>query len=135
MAEWGVASAALGASSTAAKAAATALQATAAAGAAGAAGAGAAAAGAPWYARISNPCAVGAGALFYSKDSNAGEDATSASAGLAQGKSYSTPGEYAPGGTNDPKISDIAQKFMGMGWSKEQAAGIAANILQESGGN
>lgn len=135
MAEWGVSLAALVASLTAAKAAATALQATAAAGAAGAAGAGAAAAGAPWYARILNPYAVGAGALFYSKDLNAGEDATLASAGRAQGKSYLTPGEYAPGGTNDPKILDIAQKFMSMGWSKEQAAGIAANILQESGGN
>ncbi|WPQ37745.1 phage tail tip lysozyme [Achromobacter xylosoxidans] len=135
MAEWGVSLAALVASLTAAKAAATALQATAAAGAAGAAGAGAAAAGAPWYARILNPYAVGAGALFYSKDLNAGEDATLASARRAQGKSYLTPGEYAPGGTNDPKILDIAQKFMGMGWSKEQAAGIAANILQESGGN
>lgn len=135
MAEWGVSLAALVASLTAAKAAATALQATAAAGAAGAAGAGAAAAGAPWYARILNPYAVGAGALFYSKDLNAGEDATLASARRAQGKSYLTPGEYAPGGTNDPKILEIAQKFMGMGWSKEQAAGIAANILQESGGN
>ena len=135
MAEWGVSLAALVASLTAAKAAATALQATAAAGAAGAAGAGAAAAAAPWYARILNPYAVGAGALFYSKDLNAGEDATLASARRAQGKSYLTPGEYSPGGTNDPKILDIAQKFMGMGWSKEQAAGIAANILQESGGN
>ncbi|CUJ43782.1 MAG: hypothetical protein J0I68_28810 [Achromobacter sp.] len=139
LADWGLAIGTLVASLTAAEAAAAALKATAggsaAAGAAGAAGAGAAASRAPWLARFLNPYAVGAGALFYSKDLNAGEDATLASARRAQGKSYLTPGEFAPGGTNDPKILDIAQKFMGMGWSKEQAAGIAANILQESGGN
>lgn len=139
LADWGLAIGALVASLTAAEAAAAALKATAggsaAAGAAGAAGAGAAASRAPWLARFLNPYAVGAGALFYSKDLNAGEDATLASARRAQGKSYLTPGEYAPGGTSDPKILEIAQKFMGMGWTKEQAAGIAANILQESGGN
>ncbi len=139
LADWGLSIGALVASLTAAEAAAAALKATAGgaagAGAAGAAGAGAAAARAPWLARFLNPYAVGAGALFYSKDLNAGEDATLASARRAQGKSYLSPGEYAPGGTSDPKILEIAQKFMGMGWSKEQAAGIAANILQESGGN
>ncbi|WP_238911935.1 phage tail tip lysozyme [Achromobacter xylosoxidans] len=139
LADWGLAIGALVTSLTAAEAAAAALKATAggsaAAGAAGAAGAGAAASRAPWLARFLNPYAVGAGALFYSKDLNAGEDATLASARRAQGKSYLTPGEYAPGGTSDPKILEIAQKFMGMGWTKEQAAGIAANILQESGGN
>lgn len=139
LADWGLAIGTLVASLTAAEAAATALKATAGgaagAGAAGAAGAGAAAARAPWLARFLNPYTVGAGALFYSKDLNAGEDATLASARRAQGKSYLSPGEYAPGGTSDPKILEIAQKFMGMGWSKEQAAGIAANILQESGGN
>lgn len=139
LADWGLAIGALVTSLTAAEAAAAALKATAggsaAAGAAGAAGAGAAASRAPWLARFLNPYAVGAGALFYSKDLNAGEDATLASARRAQGKSYLTPGEYAPGGTSDPKILEIAQKFMGMGWTKEQAAGIAANILRESGGN
>ena len=139
LADLGLSIGALVASLTAAEAAAAALKATAGgaagAGAAGAAGAGAAAARAPWLARFLNPYAVGAGALFYSKDLNAGEDATLASARRAQGKSYLSPGEYAPGGTSDPKILEIAQKFMGMGWSKEQASGIAANILQESGGN
>lgn len=133
LADWGLSIGALVASLTAAEAAAAALKATAGgaagAGAAGAAGAGAAAARAPWLARFLNPYAVGAGALFYSKDLNAGEDATLASARRAQGKSYLSPGEYAPGGTSDPKILEIAQKFMGMGWSKEQALGIAANIL------
>lgn len=131
LADWGLAIGTLVASLTAAEAAAAALKAT----AGGSAAAGAAASRAPWLARFLNPYAVGAGALFYSKDLNAGEEATLASARRAQGKSYLTPGEFAPGGTNDPKILDIAQKFMGMGWSKEQAAGIAANILQESGGN
>ncbi|CAB3636818.1 hypothetical protein CEY09_14470 [Achromobacter marplatensis] len=139
LAEWGLAVGAFVASLTAAEAAAAALKATAggtaAAGAAGAAGAGAAAARAPWLARFLNPYAVGAGALFYSKDLNGGEAAVLESARRAQGKSYLTPGEYSPGGTTDPKILDIAQKFMGMGWTKEQASGIAANILQESGGN
>lgn len=139
MADWGISLATLVGSLTAAKAAAAALNATAGgvagAGAAGAAGAGAAAARAPWLARFLNPYALGAGALFYSKDLNAGEDATLASARRRQGQSYLTPGEYAPGGTSDPKILEITQKFVDMGWTKEQAAGIAANILQESGGN
>lgn len=139
LADWGLSIAALVTSLTAAEAAAAALKATAggtaAAGAAGAAGAGAAAARAPWLARFLNPLALGAGALFYSKDLNGGEAEILEQARRAQGKSYLTPGEYAPGGASDPKILDIAQKFMGMGWSKEQAAGIAANILQESGGN
>ncbi|MDX3878122.1 MAG: phage tail tip lysozyme [Achromobacter sp.] len=139
LADWGLSIAALVTSLTAAEAAAAALKATAggtaAAGAAGAAGAGAAAARAPWLARFLNPYAVGAGALFYSKGLNSGEDEILERARRAEGKGYLTPGEYSPGGTSDPKILDIAQKFMGMGWTKEQAAGIAANILQESGGN
>lgn len=136
MADWGVSLAALVTSLTAAKAASAALQATAGgAAAAGAVGAGAAAAGAPWYARMLNPYVVGAGALLYSRNLNGGEAEMLERSRLADGKRYLSPAEYSPGGTSDPKILEIAQKFMGMGWSKEQAAGIAANILKESGGN
>jgi len=106
-----------------------------AAGGAAAAGAGAAASRAPWLARLFNPYVAGAAALFYSKNLNEGEADVLARAQRGEGKRYLTPGEYAPGGTSDPKILAIAQRFQDMGWSKAQAAGIAANILQESGGN
>jgi hypothetical protein len=139
---WTASIATLAATLVTAKTAAQALKGVAGAGAAAgtaegtaAAGAGAAAARAPWLARIFNPYMAGAAALFYSKDLNEGEADVLARARKGEGKRYLTPGEYAPRGTTDPKILAIAQKFQDMGWSKAQAAGIAANILQESGGN
>lgn len=132
---WTGSIASLAASLTTAKAAAAALKTAAGAGAAEAAGSAAAASRWPLLARLLNPYVAGAGALLYSPNLNNGEEEVLAKSRQADGKRYLTPQENAPGGTSDPKILDIAQRFMAMGWSKAQAAGMAANVLQESGGN
>ncbi|SSW66603.1 hypothetical protein AVE30378_02142 [Achromobacter veterisilvae] len=128
--EWTGALAGLASTLTAAKTAAEGLKTV-----AGGAGAAGAASAAPWWARVLNPWAVGAGALLYSSNLNGGEEEMLRQARQADGKRYLTPQESAPGGASDPKIVGIARRLTELGWGQEQAAGIAANILRESGGN
>lgn len=88
---------------------------------AGAAGAGGAAAGAgilarflPWAARIGG----GLGLMFYSGGTNEGEQAE-----LDRRRS----------GSDGGSTNDAAAFFQRMGWTKEQASGIVANLRAESG--
>ena len=50
-------------------------------------------------------------------------------------KKSASASEGAPGAAPAVTGGNDTEKFMAMGWSKEQAAGIAANIQSESGGN
>ena len=53
----------------------------------------------------------------------------------AIGGAPATPGKAQPGKTGGGNASDPVRFFMGMGWSKDQAAGIVANLKHESSMN
>ncbi|WP_079218933.1 phage tail tip lysozyme [Herbaspirillum robiniae] len=110
---------AMGAASAAASAAT--------AGGAAAGGAGAAAAGGgllarlfPWLARAG----VGLGLLLHSGDLNSGEEEELARRRAAAG--------IAPSGAAPKSAIDAVGFFQRMGWSRDQAAGIVANLRAES---
>ncbi|MGY2158621.1 phage tail tip lysozyme [Pseudomonas tolaasii] len=124
---------------------AAAVAAGAATGAAGTAGAGmgAAGAGAVGVAGAGNGALLGAsaaglGAMFYSSTLNDGEDKEVARIRRAQGLPELSPSEVlssawkAKGGINEDSTKRSMQFFQDMGWTKEQAAGISANLGLES---
>lgn len=73
-----------------------------------------------------------AGLALYSGNLNEGEDEWAAE----QRRKYNTRGNGQPGsgGSNNTGTKEEAMSyFMGQGWTKEQAAGIVANLFAESG--
>ncbi|MGY2681676.1 phage tail tip lysozyme [Pseudomonas tolaasii] len=124
---------------------AAAVAAGAATGAAGTAGAGMGAAGAgavgvagAGTGALLGASAAGLGAMFYSSTLNDGEDKEVARIRRAQGLPELSPSEVlssawkAKGGINEDSTKRSMQFFQDMGWTKEQAAGISANLGLES---
>lgn len=110
------------------------------AGAGAGAGAAAGAAGAGVGASIAAAFA-GIGALFYSPSLNDGEDKEVARIRRAQGLPEVSASDVlskawkAQGGINEDATNRSMQFFQGKGWTKEQAAGISANLGLESNFN
>lgn len=79
-------------------------------------------------------------ALFGNEDAKAAlaaEDQSKAGQRTASGKVGPATASTAPRTTEQQRVQAEAdvQKFMGMGWTRAQATGIAANLQRESGGN
>lgn len=91
----------------------------------GGAGAGAGAAGAGAGASMALVAGGGLSALLYSSSLNSGEDDIV--------RSRKANERAAGGGGADPLAEMAIQHFMKSGWTREQAAGIVANLDQESG--
>lgn len=74
---------------------------------------------------------VGAALLLHTDEVGAGEMeelARRRAIGDKQGPYVSPPGAYNPSGTSN----EVMDKLMGLGWTRDQAAGIAANLKKES---
>jgi len=129
-----LATAAVGTAATAAGAATAGANVAGAAGAGAAAGVGAGAgAAAGWLSRLLpwlSRAAGAAGLLFYSGGLNNGEEAELARRRAGSGKV----GGPATASAEDPPRNavDAVSFFQRMGWTKEQAAGIVANLHAES---
>lgn len=85
----------------------------------------------PWAARLG----VGAALMFHSEGLNTGEDAYLAQHQAQAGAAWSGDpigDKRRAGAANDPNASDAVSAFQKMGWSRAQAAGIAANLWKES---
>ncbi|UHH28292.1 phage tail tip lysozyme [Pseudomonas veronii] len=104
----------------------------------GAAGAGVAGAAGAGTGALIGATAAGLGATFYSSSLNDGEDKEVARIRRAQGLPEVSPSEIlssawkAKGGINEDSTKRSMQFFQDKGWTKEQAAGISANLGLES---
>lgn len=104
----------------------------------GAAGAGVAGAAGAGAGALVGATAAGLGAMFYSSSLNDGEDKEVARIRRAQGLPEVSPSEVlssawkAKGGINEDSTKRSMQFFQDKGWTKEQAAGISANLGLES---
>ncbi|MFL1502102.1 phage tail tip lysozyme [Pseudomonas sp. S191] len=104
----------------------------------GAAGAGVAGAAGAGTGALLGASAAGLVAMFYSSTLNDGEDKEVARIRRAQGLPEVSPSEVlssawkAKGGINEDSTKRSMQFFQDKGWTKEQAAGISANLGLES---
>lgn len=89
-------------------------------------GSAAAAAAAPALTSLLGTAAVGAGAMLYSSSLNDGEDEEV----RARKRAEDAAAGDLPGGRD--MAARVASFFEGLGWTKEQAAGISANLSAES---
>ncbi|MDI3653291.1 phage tail tip lysozyme [Pseudomonas aeruginosa] len=89
-------------------------------------GSAAAAAAAPALTSLLGTAAVGAGAMLYSSSLNDGEDDEVRARKWAEDAAAGD----LPGGRD--MAARVANFFEGLGWTKEQAAGISANLSAES---
>lgn len=79
-----------------------------------------------------NPFVVGALGLTYSKGLNTGEDDYLASRRSDKWDGDPIGQRRSAGAAKDPKTAAAVSSLVGMGWSPQQAAGIAANLWSES---
>lgn len=104
----------------------------------GATGVGVAGAAGVGTGAVIGSAAAGLGAMFYSSKLNDGEDKEVARIRRAQGLPDVSPSEIlssawkAKGGINEDATKRSMQFFQDKGWTKEQAAGISANLGLES---
>lgn len=84
---------------------------------------------------VANPVVAGIAGLVYSKDLNTGEDEGIAKHRPKPGQQWSGDpigDKRRDGAAKDASTAGVVAKFKSMGWSQQQAAGIAANLFQES---